>query len=51
MAALRDAREALLMANFSNLIDDEEFLLLHDMHSSKILITLTGIMKNLIWKI
>ena len=35
MAALRNAREALLEANFNKVINDEELLLLYDINSSK----------------
>ena len=35
MTVLRDAREALLEANFNKIIDDEELLLLYDMNRSK----------------
>ena len=35
MATFREAREALLLANDLNLIDDEEMLLLYDLNRSK----------------
>jgi len=35
MATFREAREALLLANDLNLIDDEELLLLYDVNTSK----------------
>ena len=35
MATFRETREALLLANDLNLIDDEEMLLLYDLNRSK----------------
>ena len=35
MTAVRDAREALLEANFNKIINDEELLFLYDMNRSK----------------
>ena len=42
MASFRETREALLLVYDEDLINDEEFVLLHNLNMSKILIILTG---------